>query len=425
MWCKRVLVVLALVTVASARRGATGRFSWKSRFAPAANRAGNDELDDLALDVAMLQLGSSTDVINIGGSPSGEAAKPEANSQDRATLKEAIGDPEAIIEKLRAEGLSAQAEELSSIQQAASSESASGVVKALERAAALADALGKLGRAQEAQAIRQMAEHVREARGIAEPSKAATEPEPKAAATEPEAATHQLQNHVTEILASDAPCRHCSWGKKCTNATHKHFTETQLTQYATSHMATDGTPIMEGCVTSIQKLANDMFDLSKKEGSLLAPLATVVGCVDGKEDLRCAGQKSNPDLAMRLAALLKKESNGGGSDVRYEGEVFPIISKRAGAHAVAELDNYHIHFVCTAYVSACNGPCIQYGSATNQVKTTGQDKYMGSPMNCVSERKIAGCQTLHSNYDGDMKSMSYTLAPWTEDCAHNAVINFA
>merc|ERR1712166_1161626 len=103
MWCKRVLVVLALVTVASARRGATGRFSWKSRFAPTANRAGNDELDDLALDVAMLQLGSSTDVINIGGSPS------------------------------------AQAEELSSIQQAASSESASGVVKALERAAALAD----------------------------------------------------------------------------------------------------------------------------------------------------------------------------------------------------------------------------------------------------------------------------------------------
>ena len=113
----------------------------------------------------------------------------------------------------------------------------------MERAAALADALGKLGRAQEAQAIRQMAEHVREARGIAEPSKAATEPESKAA--EPEAATHQLQNHVDEILASDAPCRHCSWGKKCTNATHKHFTETQLTKYATSHMASDGTPIME------------------------------------------------------------------------------------------------------------------------------------------------------------------------------------
>ena len=31
-----------------------------------------------------------------------------------------------------------------------------------------------------------------------------------------------------------------------------------------------------------------MFDLSKTKGSLLTPLATVVGCVDGKEDPRWA-----------------------------------------------------------------------------------------------------------------------------------------
>ena len=35
----------------------------------------------------MLQLQGSNDVVDIGGSPAGEAAKPEANSQDRATLK--------------------------------------------------------------------------------------------------------------------------------------------------------------------------------------------------------------------------------------------------------------------------------------------------------------------------------------------------
>lgn len=227
------------------------------------------------------------------------------------------------------------------------------------------------------------------------------------------------EGKVGRLLNTTAPCRNCGWGSSCKNETDAHFSEGQLREGAMYFMEHDGLPHMESCKERVQDLTKKLHEISTQEGKLLVPLATVLGCTNDHREQMCDGQVGDPVLVAQLASLMKKVSNGGGKDARYDNRVFPMIALRAGGHAVTEIDSYHLHFVCTAYVAACNGPCIQHGSVQ-------RPRYQGTPMNCVSERRIGGCQSLISNHsnNGNHK-WGYTLEEWDEDCANTGVINFA